>query len=102
MKLVITNQSLDRLEESLEFYIEELGFPLEKISDIKKELLDRAKSLVVYPYMGQYEPYLKKLDKGYRRLVVGNFKIIYRIDNDTVYVTDFFDSHKDPSKMKGE
>lgn len=45
MKLVITNQSLDRLEESFEFYIEELGFPLEKISDIKKELLDRAKAL---------------------------------------------------------
>jgi hypothetical protein len=52
MTVIITNQSLDRLEESLEFYIEELGIPLEMISKIKTQLLKRAKSLADHPYKG--------------------------------------------------
>ena len=80
MKVVITSQSLDRLEESLLFYIEELGIPIEKVSEIKTQLLNRARSLPESPYIGQLEPYLKKFNKNHRRLIQGNFKIIYRVE----------------------
>jgi hypothetical protein len=41
VKVIITNQSLDRLEESLSFYLEELEIPLEKVAEIKTQLLTK-------------------------------------------------------------
>ncbi|MFY0602079.1 MAG: type II toxin-antitoxin system RelE/ParE family toxin [Cyclobacteriaceae bacterium] len=101
MRVEITSQSLDRLEESLRFYLEDLGVPLERVLSIKDDLLSKAKSLSSHPYKGQLEPYLAKLKKDHRRIIEGNFKIIYRIEGDVIYVTDFFDSRKDPANMKG-
>ena len=100
MKFIITNQSLDRLEDSLTFYLKDLQIPLEKVAEIKERLLLSTNRLVKNPYIGQIEPYLVKLNKAHRRIIEGNFKIIYRIENETIYVTDFFDSRKDPEEMK--
>jgi len=50
---------------------------------------------------GQIEPTLEHLGLGHRRLIEGNFKIIYRVDGELVSVTDIFDSRMDPDKMKG-
>jgi hypothetical protein len=55
----IINQSLDRLEESFSFYLEELELPLEKVAEIKMQLLTRAGSLSKNAHKGQYEPYSK-------------------------------------------
>lgn len=35
MKVVLTDQSLQRLEDSLRFYLEELEIPKAKVSEIK-------------------------------------------------------------------
>lgn len=99
MEVVITDQSLIRLEESLYFYITELEMPIEKALEIKDTLLHRARSLRDYPHKGQPEPYLIKLNQGHRRLIQGNFKIVYRIEKDIIYVVDFFDSHQEPNKL---
>jgi plasmid stabilization system protein ParE len=99
MEVVITDQSLTRLEESLHFYITELEIPFEKAIEIKDTLLRKARSLSSHPYKGQPEPYLIKLNQGHRRLIEGNFKIVYRIESDMIYVVDFFDSHQEPSKL---
>ena len=101
MKVVLTRQSLDRLEESLLFYLNEQKVPIEKVSEIRIRLLDRARGLSDHPLKGQYEPYLKKLNQGHRRIIDGNFKIIYRIEGEVIYVTDFFDSRKHPFLIKG-
>lgn len=101
MKVVLTDESLERLEESLRFYIEELEIPKSKVAEIKNRLISKAKSLSKYPHKGQYEPYLAKLRQGHRRLIEGNFKIVYRVEADIVYVVDFFDSRVSPSRMKG-
>lgn len=99
MEVVITDQSLTRLEESLHFYITELEMPVEKAIEIKDLLLFRARNLGEHPQKGQTEPYLSKLNQGHRRLIEGNFKIVYRIENDVIYVVDFFDSHQKPNKL---
>jgi hypothetical protein len=39
------------------------------------------------------------MNLGHRYLVEGNFKIIYRIVDDIIWVTDIFDSRQDPEKM---
>ena len=45
MKVVLTDQSLERLEKSLLYYLEELEIPKVKVAEIKNKLLKRAKSL---------------------------------------------------------
>ena len=75
--------------------------PLKKVIEIKNQLLNKADSLSIYPEIGQREEYLEHLGRDHRRLVEGYFKIIYRIDGNYVYITDFFDSRQDPEKMKG-
>jgi hypothetical protein len=44
---------------------------------------------------------LEHLGAGHRRVIVGPFKIIYRLTANAVYVTDIFDSRRDPKRMKG-
>ena len=101
MKVVLTEKSLIRLEKSLRFYLEEQQIPKTQIVKIKNRLIEKAKSLSRSPHKGQYEPYLSKLKQGHRRLIEGNFKIVYRVEDNTIYVVDFFDSRDDPKKMKG-
>ncbi|HET8858373.1 type II toxin-antitoxin system RelE/ParE family toxin [Marivirga sp.] len=101
MKVILTVQSITRLEQSLRFQLEELQIPKDQVVKIKNKLIEKAKSLSVSPYKGQYEPYLSKLKKGHRRLIEGNFKIVYRVEGNIIYVVDFFDSRDNPMKMKG-
>ena len=101
MKVILADQSLDRLEDALLFYLEELKTPKTKVAEIKIKLLKKARNLSKNPYKGQYEPYLSKLKKGHRRLIEGNLKIVYRVESNMVYVVDFFDTRNDPRKMKG-
>ncbi len=101
MKVVFTEASLQSLESSLLFYQTKLGYSLEKVDDIKSQLIDKVRKLQKNPYQGQYEPYLKPLGKGHRRLVEGYFKIIYLIEDQTIYITDFFETRQNPVKMHG-
>ena len=100
MRMIYTDQSFESLEESIQFLLQVQKVPLEKVLEIRNQLLDKADTLADNPYLGQYEEYLEHLEKGHRRLVEGNFKIIYRIEGDNIYVIDFFDARQDPEKMK--
>lgn len=64
-------------------------------------MLDKADNLVSSPKAGQIEKYLQHLDRSHRRLIEGHFKIIYRLEGELIYITDFFDTRQDPKKMKG-
>ncbi|MEO0555107.1 MAG: type II toxin-antitoxin system RelE/ParE family toxin [Bacteroidota bacterium] len=64
-------------------------------------MFDRADSLAANPYKGQREEYLRHLEEDHRRIIEGHYKIIYKIENGAIYITDFFDSRQDTSKMKG-
>lgn len=101
MRIVYTDQSFESLEESLQFLLKMQGVPLAKVLEIRNQLLDKADSLITNPHVGQYEEYLQHLEMGHRRLIEGNFKIIYRIERACIYITDFFDTRQDPDKMKG-
>ncbi len=99
MKLIYTEQALLSLEEALDFIAPKV--PQEKLIEIRDEILDGADALLFHPLLGQEEPFLVHLGLGHRRLVVSHYKIIYRIIEDCIYITDIFDSRQDPDKMKG-
>lgn len=99
MKLIYTDQSLQSLKETLEFLAPKV--PHEKLLEIRDKILDKADTLATDPYIDQEEPYLTHLKLGHRRILESHYKIIYRIADDCIYITDIFDSRQDPEKMKG-
>jgi len=66
---------------------------------ITKKIVDDIDWLLEHPRGGQYEPLLGHLGLKHRWLVSGNYKIIYRIIDDLIFVSDIFDSRQDPEKM---
>jgi hypothetical protein len=46
------------------------------------------------------EENLKDLKQGHRYIIQGNYKIIYRIIGDEIFITDIFDWRQNPTKMK--
>jgi len=100
MKVIYTNQSYESLKEATIFLLEEQGLPLKKILNLRSKLLDRASHLVNTYNHHQEEEYLKHLGKSHRRVIEGYFKIIYRVERNIIYITDFFDTRQDPIKMK--
>ena len=101
MKIVLTNQALESLNSSFLFMIEMEGVPYSKIDEIRDRIKERIEKLPITPFQGQRELFLINSKKEYRRIVEGNFKIIYYIEKDEIFITDIFDARQDPEKMKG-
>jgi len=99
MKLLYTNQAIESLNEALNFITPKVSY--DKLLEIRTQILDKADTLLLHPHQGQAEPYLMHLKLEHRRLVQGNYKIIYRIVGEIIYITDIFDSRQEPKKMKG-
>ena len=99
MKLVYTEQALFSLEESLAFIATKVSN--EKLIEIRDRILDKADTLLLHPLKGRKEPSLEHLGLDHRRIIEGHYKIIYRVIEEYIYITDIFDSRQDPDKMKG-
>jgi plasmid stabilization system protein ParE len=99
MKLVYTEQAIASLQECMDFFPPEV--PSEKVNEIRDRILAKADKLLVNPYMGQQEEYLEHVGQSHRRIIEGNYKIIYKVEGNAIFITDIFDSRQDPAKMKG-
>ena len=100
MKLVYTEQAIASLQECLDFLPHEEVSP-EKIKEIRDRILSKADMLLNNPFIGQEEEYLLHVGLSHRRIIEGNYKIIYRVEDQFIFITDIFDSRQDPDKMKG-
>jgi len=101
MEVIVTEEALQRLELELDFLIKVRQTPKIKALSLGKKLVKKAISLSEQPLMGQEEYYLRGLNQGHRRLIAEGFKIIYLIKNDKVYITNFFNTYRDPNSMEG-
>lgn len=69
--------------------------------NIRQSIVLSVRQLVEFPLMGPVEPLLKRRKIKYRSLVVGRlFKIIYSIDNETIYIVGIWDCRQNPKKLK--
>lgn len=99
MKLFYTEQAIRSLQESLDFLPAEVA--TEKRLQIRDKILAKADKLLTNPGLGQREEYLDHLGCSHRRVIESHYKIIYRVEGESIYITDIFDSRQDPAKMKG-
>ena len=97
MKVIITVHSKKCIIEIYQYYKLVINPTVARntINGIKESI----KSLSIYPELGQNEPALEELNLGHRRIICGNYKIIYRIKDDLVYITDIFDARRNPGEM---
>ncbi len=64
-----------------------------------RKLVERTDQLTTHPFTGQAEPHFDSAKKERRYLVEGNYKIISRIEKDTVVITDIFHTKLNPHKL---
>lgn len=99
--VVVTHFALAQINSIFEYFNLEVSLKIAK--KIKLELITSIKSLKKADVEWQEEEYLSYLQKNHKRLICGNYKIIYYFNQDEniIYVTDVFDSRQNPVKEKG-
>ena len=97
MKVVISQKAQTDLTNILEYY-KRKGL-LKYGRKVRARIILKSMRLKEFPQLGQIEESLVELNMGHRYLVEDNYKIIYRIIEDHVLITNVFDTRQDPSKM---
>lgn len=65
------------------------------------DLLDSVNPLKDYPNMAAIEPLVSDSSDTYHSLVVrDNYKVVYYIDNDVIYISAVWDCRQNPKKLK--
>lgn len=97
-QIIWTNLAISELKS---IYIYYRMVANETVADkIRKSIFNATKPLIKQPFIGQIEENLIELKQEHRYLVEGNYKIIYRVIDSNVYITDVFDCRQNPQKMK--
>ena len=94
-RVVWSDQAFKDLQE-IHQRISEHSF--ESAQNQVNNILNREHQLETYPLSGTVQT-TQTLTTQYRYLVEGNFKIIYQIQQQTVFVDTVFDTRQDPSEM---
>jgi toxin ParE1/3/4 len=97
MKIVWTRSAKTDLRFIFDYY--KYKASLQIASQIKKACFDRVEILYQNPEAGPVDELLKKINENHRYLVEGNYKIIYKIVSETIFITGVFDTRQDPQKI---
>jgi plasmid stabilization system protein ParE len=98
VKVVWSAWALQQLDEIHAWYSAQAS---PAVADrIIERILSVTHLLEQFPFGGQVEPWLEHQHLGHRRMVIGNYKMVYRVIEDEVRIVDVFDSRQDPLKMK--
>ena len=97
IKIVWTEQSVSDLRNIFAYYKK----GSHKVANsLIKNILKRTKVLEKgFIHLGQEEPLLKGRKFVYRYLVLNNYKIIYRIEKNYVYIITVFDTRQNPEEL---
>lgn len=93
-----TNFATSELKSIYLYY--KLAVSIGVADNIKKNIFHATKQIIKRPLIGAVEENLINFRRDHRYIVVGNYKIIYRIIEKDIYITDIFDCRQNPQKMK--
>ncbi len=97
MKIVWSDRALIDLDDIFQFY--SLIASKQVAQKLASKIVNRVRVLISYPELGVVESWGIELPFEYRSLVEGNYKIIYRVvDQTTVLIARVFDTRMDPKK----
>ncbi|RJE70584.1 hypothetical protein [Reichenbachiella sp. MSK19-1] len=105
-EVVIAKTARDRYQYSVLPYLFE-NFSVARATEIDERILNTAATLSSKPFRGRIEEHLSNLPHNFRFILYKEtkqfeLKIVYYIEekNDRVYVTDFFPTRMNPSRME--
>ena len=99
IRVLWSDTSLRQLQEIFDYYTIKAG---EKVAKrMVKGIVEQSIQLERNPLIGPVEPLLESNQFEYRYLVVGNYKLIYRYENQTIRVVSVFDCRQNPTKLEG-
>jgi addiction module RelE/StbE family toxin len=89
--------ALNQLDEIYEYISQDS----EKAAwNVITRIFNSTKRLTIFP-SGSEEETLKELNRGYRFVVSGNYKVVYRLEGKAVIIAAVFDTRQDPERLKG-
>ncbi len=100
MKIVFTEIAKARLKDTYIYYKHEAS--LKVAQSIKDDIIDGIRKLKKNPELGNEEAALVHLKRGYRKLIIGNYKAIYRIIENVIVIDTIFDSRQEPKELTKE
>ena len=100
MRLIWTELAKAQLKEAFQYYKEVAGIRVAK--SIKAKIFEKTRKLARNPEIGQHEQNAHVAALGYRYLVSGNYKIIYRIGKEAkiILIASVFDTRQHPDELK--
>jgi toxin ParE1/3/4 len=97
MKVFWTKFALDALHNIYDYYKDNVSVVI--ANNIKESILLSTHQLELQPLSGSTEILLQHLKEGHRYIIRGNYKVIYKIQSQRIYITDVFDTRQNPTKI---
>ncbi len=98
MKVIWTNEALKETKLIYNYY--KLRVSIKVAESIKNKILSFAKTLNKQARKGQLEELLVHKNEEFRYLLIGNYKIIYKIIEKEVFIMKVFDCRRNPKIIK--
>lgn len=98
LKTFWTDNAISNLEDIFDHYKHKVSVEIAK--KITAQIFNKTLLLERNPGIGQKEELLSDRENDYRYLVVGNYKVIYWIEEHLIKISSVFDCRQNPKKLK--
>ena len=100
MQIKFTDKAIAHLESIIDIFVEYAGSRY--AMKFSKLVDDKLNKLLRFPEIGFIEPLLADKRSLYRATIIyHNYKMIYRVDGDTIWIVAFWDMRMNPDRLKG-
>jgi plasmid stabilization system protein ParE len=98
MRSIISDQAKQQIRLIAKYIRKEFG--KKRRDEFIQEVRQTRRLIEQSPNIGPVEPLLEELPAMYRSYVMNGLnKMVYRIEDDTIYIVDFWDVRQDPSTL---
>lgn len=98
MRVEWSSRALREWENTVRYIFREFG--RKAAEEFEQDIFRWEKRIAVNPELAHQEPLLKNRSKFYRGLIVSKHsKLIFYVENETVYVADLWDMRREPSRL---
>jgi len=98
MKVIWTNEAIQDTKSIFNYYKFRASIKVAK--SIKDKILASTKSINKQTRKGRFEELLSHKNEEYRYLLTGNYKVIYKIIEEDIYIMKVFDCRRNPEIIK--
>ena len=98
MEIIWSSLAIDNWEVAARYIANEFGKSV--LQNFLTDSLSWQQQLIANPHIGHVEPLLKKRVRTYYSLVVNKRnKVIYYLEEDKIYIADFWDTRREPKSQ---